>query len=598
MLARKGFMAHSTLKPTLAYFDRPPSGRIMLVLLFVLVAVLILATVHFSVKQNAEQKLQQTADYHLSRVNSALKSTLSKHAYLPQLLAQNDQIKAFLTNPDSAAEPLNRYLERVNAIANTSDIYVMDPQGTTRLASNWHTNHSFIGKNFAFRPYFKQAIQQRLGRYFAVGTTSGERGYYFAYAIRDHESRLLGVMTVKVGISDFEDNWQHESFRFIVSDDDGVIFISNERSWRLHTLQSLDTQTRNNLATSRRYPVEQLKTLNVHWDKHTQGSWQTAIRNKHYQVTHNSMPTEGWHVYVLLDRASIARSVNLALGLSSLLLALTGLLFFTLWKNHQQRRDFERQAREELETKVEARTHELRRTQEELVQAAKMAALGQLAAGINHELNNPLSAIRAYADNALQFLDRDRSDMTRANLQEISSLTERMAAITRQLKTFSRKSQGNIVDCSLTTAIDSALLIAQQCLTQSNAHVETQLAIDAQCVRADLVWLEQILVNLISNAAEAVQGQEQRLITLNSERKEDVTLLHVHDSGNGIKDTDKPHLFEDFFTTKSVGKGLGLGLAISYRLAKDMQGELSADNHAQGGAVFTLTLPDSTSREG
>lgn len=584
-------MAPDTSNTSLPYFNRSPSGRIVLVLLFLLVTVLTLVTVHFSVKQSAEHKLQQIADYHLSRVNSDLKSTLSKHAYLPQLIAQNDQIKAFLSKPNSHAEPLNRYLERVNFIANTSDIYVMDTKGTTRLASNWHTNHSFIGKNFAFRPYFQQAIQQRLGRYFAVGTTSGERGYYFAYAIRDDESRLLGVMTVKVSISDFENNWQHESFKFIVSDDDGVIFISNESNWRLRTLHPLDTPTRNNLASSRRYPVDQLKTLNVHWEKQTQGSWQTTIRNKHYQVTHNSMPTEGWHVYVLLDRTSIARSVNLAIGISTLLLALTGLLLFTLWKNHQQRRDFERQAREELETKVEARTHELRRTQEELVQAAKMAALGQLAAGINHELNNPLSAIRAYADNALQFLDRNRSDMARSNLQEISTLTERMATITRQLKTFSRKSQGNIVDCSLEVAIDSALLIAQQCLTQSDAHIDTRLATNAHVVQADLVWLEQILVNLISNAAEAVQGLKKRMITISSERSGENILIHVHDSGQGIKVTDKPHLFEDFFTTKSVGKGLGLGLAISYRLAKDMQGELTADNHSQGGAVFTLTLP-------
>jgi two-component system C4-dicarboxylate transport sensor histidine kinase DctB len=246
---------------------------------------------------------------------------------------------------------------------------------------------------------------------------------------------------------------------------------------------------------------------------------------------------------------------------------------------------------EALESKVEERTRELRLAQEGLVQATKMAALGQLSAAINHELNNPLGAIRAYADNAKQFLERGHPDLAKANLQEISALTERMATITRQLKIFSRKSSGSISDCPLQVALDSAFLIVHPKLAQTQVILHDQRAADLEWVKADLVWLEQILVNLLSNAIDAAASQAEGQVWLTTQRVADKVRIQVRDNGAGIQEQDKPHLFEPFFTTKALGKGLGLGLSISYRLAKDMQGELLAENAPEGGAIFSLLLP-------
>lgn len=561
--------------------ERLPKSSTVIILLAFLFATITLLTVYFSAQRNATQSLEETANYHMTRFSNALQASLSKHAYLPTVLAQNTEIKAFLTTHNhqkmQQAETLNRYLERINALANTSDVYVMLPSGRTVLSSNWHTNHSFIGKQFAFRPYFQQARDGKLGRYFAVGTTSGARGYYFASPIRDHESSLIGVLAVKVSIDDFEANWQDDSFDYLVTDPDGIVFMSNRKGRKLTALKPLNDAQHQTQQAIRRYPPQDFALTPINWST--------------YMHIQRTMPTEGWNIHILLDKTDIQRTANFTLMISGIMMALTLLLFFTLWKNHWQRRQFEQQARTELERKVTARTKELQRTQEELVQAAKMAALGQLAAGINHELNNPLSAIRAYSDNALQFLERDRFDMAHANLEKISALTERMGSITRQLKTFSRKSAGTLTSCHLPQALDSALLIAKQCITQSNATIVKQLSSDAHTVKADLIWLEQILVNLISNAAEAVADQATRTITIRSEHKGQHVHLHIHDCGTGIQEMDMPHIFEEFFTTKSIGKGLGLGLAISYRLAKDMQGELSAANAPEGGAIFTLTLP-------
>jgi len=302
------------------------------------------------------------------------------------------------------------------------------------------------------------------------------------------------------------------------------------------------------------------------------------------------MSEAGWQVYVLLDWQAVNRPVAIAVALASILLLLTSLLLLLLWKNQSQRRRYKQAALEALESKVEERTRELRLAQEELIQAAKMAALGQLSAAINHELNNPLGAIRAYADNASQFLERGYPELAKTNLQEISGLTERMAAITRQLKIFSRKSSGSISDCHLQVALDSAFLIVRPKLAQTTVSLHDQRDTSIQWIRADLVWLEQILVNLLSNAIDAASERAAGQVWLTTERLENKVSIQVRDNGAGIKQQDMPHLFEPFFTTKAMGKGLGLGLSISYRLAKDMHGELLAENAVEGGAIFSLWL--------
>ncbi|MEZ5449548.1 MAG: ATP-binding protein [Thiolinea sp.] len=492
---------------------------------------------------------------------------------------------------------LNNYLERANAIAGTLDIYLMRADGTTVASSNWYKESSFINKNFSFRPYYQQAMQGRLGRYYALGTTSNERGYYFASAVRDEPGgKVIGVVTVKISVGEVEGLWKHEPVEFLVTDPDGVVFMASQERWRYHTLSTLPEQRKTEIRRSLRYLDKPLDTLPDFRLEYDQGAAQVWLEGKHYLLTLHPMLTEGWDVQVLSDWQSADRALNMALTLATVLLGLSGLLVFLLWKYQSQRRRYEHAALEALESKVEERTRELRLAQEELIQAAKMAALGQLSAAINHELNNPLGAIRAYADNAAQFLALGRTDMARSNLEEISGLTERMAAITRQLKTFSRKSAGRVENCPLATALDSALLIVQPRLSQTTIRLHQQRDPQLLEVRADLVWLEQILVNLLSNALEAVAEQGDGEIRLITRRDNGQALIQVRDNGPGISASDLPHVFEAFFTTKSIGKGLGLGLSISYRLAKDMQGDLQAGNAPEGGAVFTLLLPLATTQ--
>lgn len=578
-----------------------PGNRTAAVALIAVFALITLLGVYYTVQKNAEQRLQQKTTSLLQQLVAQLDSALARHNYLPGLLAENRAMQTLLLTPAPDPELLdyvNRTLAKANRTAGTSEIYLMRPDGITIAASNWDQENAFVGNDFSFRPYFQQAIQGRLGRYFALGTTSGERGYYFASGVRASDGSLIGVMVVKVDVTPQENTWDKADAHFLVADADGVIFMSSRPDWRLHSLQPLPAATLANLQQSLRYARKNIPPLpnNLHISP-LAARQRISSGSQDYLVQRQDMPSIGWSVYLLAHWDSVTRTVMLTMLLTTIMLALTLLLLYQLWKNHRQRREYEQRTLEELEAKVEERTRELRRTQEELIQAAKMAALGQLSAGINHELNNPLTAIRSYADNATQFLDHNKTGIVRDNLTKIIALTERMAAITRQLKTFSRKSSGQMETCDLHRALDSALNIVQPKLARHHITLEQQRLEATRYVKADLVWLEQILVNLLSNAAEAVQEQKTKRIHISLYPAEGQVCVSIQDSGTGISETDMPRVFEAFFTTKVIGKGLGLGLSISYRLARDMQGNLSVRNAAEGGAIFTLTLQQATDGE-
>ncbi|OQX45052.1 MAG: hypothetical protein B0D85_06170 [Candidatus Sedimenticola endophacoides] len=271
-----------------------------------------------------------------------------------------------------------------------------------------------------------------------------------------------------------------------------------------------------------------------------------------------------------------------------------------------------RQARDRLEERVEERTRDLvatnrrlvreidehrgtelalRQTQDELIQAAKMAALGQMSTGISHELNQPLAAIRSYADNARALIGKQRLEDADWNLEQIAGLTQRMAQISAQLKVFSRKTSGKLVAVALTPVMETMEKILAPQIREAGAEVIVDLP-GVECyVCADMVKLEQVMVNLVGNALHAVEGQALRRITVTAEAEGETARVMIHDTGAGIAPQYLEAVFDPFFTTKEEGRGLGLGLSISRRIVEGMNGTLSAENDVDGGAVFLLTLP-------
>jgi two-component system C4-dicarboxylate transport sensor histidine kinase DctB len=236
----------------------------------------------------------------------------------------------------------------------------------------------------------------------------------------------------------------------------------------------------------------------------------------------------------------------------------------------------------------------LQTTQNELIQAGKMAVLGQMSAGITHELNQPLTALHTMTDNALVLLDRGNIETAKNNLATILQIIERMGKITRQLKVFARKSTSSLTSVPIRKAIMNALLLVDQRMQLEKVDLKQVVPDHEVFAFGDSNRLEQVLVNLFNNALDSMQNSTNRCLTVEVNNPEGYVFIAVMDSGPGIPEEVLIHLFEPFFTTKEQGVGLGLGLVISEQIVREFGGVLSGANAPDGGAVFTVELRAAT----
>ncbi|WP_299256186.1 ATP-binding protein [uncultured Kushneria sp.] len=580
-------------------------------------------------RDQALTELRHTAGNALQLSRANLIGRLTRHDYLPHLLATRESVRRFLAQKEDERDTLalNQLLDRARAYADVSDIYLLDHDGTTIAASNWQRTDSFMGQNYAFRGYYRQAINGRSGRFHALGTQSGARGYYFSAPVRarGHASNTPpdGVMVVKVGLGEIEREWQGLDATLLVADINGIVFMASDPALRLTALQPISESARDGLLSTRRYADEPLPEAGLDvLETAPGGARQLRLDHQDYLNLSQPLARFNWSLHILQPMTPIIQAQwlgALGAGGSWMLIALGSAIG---WQRRRLRRERERfaererhtlaHARDELERHVAARTRELvtsnrhlsqeieerkraeeslRQTRDELVQAARLAVLGQLAASINHELNQPLGAIRAYADNARTLLARHRIDEADTNLAQIAELVERMATISAQLRQFSRKGGEILTDVSVQACFDYALRLFRARLEASDITVVSQMS-EATCwVRADPIRLEQVLVNLIGNAQQAMNDSVERQLILVVENNDDRVILSVADSGPGLSREALDHLFEPFYTTRPAGNGLGLGLSISQRIISDLGGRLEARNRPEGGALFMIHLP-------
>ncbi|QGX96811.1 sensor histidine kinase [Roseovarius faecimaris] len=247
------------------------------------------------------------------------------------------------------------------------------------------------------------------------------------------------------------------------------------------------------------------------------------------------------------------------------------------------------QLRQEVSERLEAEKA-LRRAQADLVQAGKLSALGQMSAGISHELNQPLMAIQSFSENAQLFMDKDKPEEARANLGRIAELSRRMGRIIKNLRAFARQETEPMTRVDIGAVIDAVLELAETRLRRDGVQVEYTPPAAPVYVRGGEVRLQQVLMNLMTNALDAMTGREAKRIELNVARDGGDVLVSLRDTGPGLDDPEK--IFDPFYTTKEVGQseGMGLGLSISYGLVQSFGGDITGRNHPEGGAVFRIRL--------
>lgn len=609
-------------------------------LLLLAASLILLATVSYLTDYRAKDQIRLRATETITVYAANLASEISRYEAMPVLLARTPLFKQLLNEPENTRliETVNRELKQANQILGTLDVYIINRTGRVIASSNYDKTHSYINEDLNFRPYFKDAMASGSARYFALGTRSQKRGYYFAATIPEYggnNETSAGVLVVKADLVQMESAWAAGHELVTVTDSDGVFFISSNPDWLYHSLKPLSDTKLDEIERNRRFPGIVPQPLNVDILKETESANQQEISltlkpegisdQRNYMLLSYDFEPEDWTIHIWNDLASIKSAVTRAQTIAILFL-LALFLLATLFQNKYKERQRQRLAAQEshdrlqaaygeLEVRVAERTEELslsntllrtriterdkaekelRQAQDSLVHAGKMAAIGQMATSITHELNQPLSAIRTFADNASTYLQRDQQNEADNNLQLISRMTERMNDIMRHLKSFSRKTPLTLQAVNLQAVIDETLLI----LTRQLEGIDLKVDFDqdtplSTCVNAEGVRLQQVLTNLLSNAIDALKGHDDPCISIRVSQageEQAALMVSVKDNGPGIPNEIFKDLFEPFHTLKSSGDGLGLGLAISHSIIREFGGELAAENNHDGGACFHIKL--------
>jgi C4-dicarboxylate-specific signal transduction histidine kinase len=242
---------------------------------------------------------------------------------------------------------------------------------------------------------------------------------------------------------------------------------------------------------------------------------------------------------------------------------------------------------------IQRREQELREKQDQLVQAAKLATLGELTTGVAHELNNPLNNIGLFVGNAIDLLQMNNEDGP-AILRELRNTmlqVRKATAIISHLRTFGRAAHVSRVAVCIKAVVLRSISLMQEQLRLRQVQLDLDLPDDDPNVIGNAIRLEQVFINLLTNARDAVAEVEHKRISVSCRVERDTVLLLFEDSGPGIPPNLHERIFDPFFTTKQVGSGTGLGLSITYGIITDHGGTISVVNRPKGGAAFLIRLP-------
>ncbi|MEZ5652188.1 MAG: ATP-binding protein [Burkholderiaceae bacterium] len=585
---------------------RPGARALVMIAALAVIVVAALIAGRFA-ERAALASLARESDRALELIVTNLEGALARYEALPRILALDPRFDRFLQQgaPDDEAEGVNQLLLQVNQVMGALDTYLLDRTGLTVAASNWRGEKPFIGQNFSYRPYFQEAMQGRAGRFFALGTTSNRRGYYFAFPVMA-DGVPQGAIVVKAPVEHLESHWASGGRQVVVLDENGVVFLSSRPDWWFRALAPLDRLARLRLADTRRYGDEPIETVPVRRDEIAAiGSvWRLAGVDRE-GATWLARPTEmreaGWTVVLLSDTRPATAARLWAMALTALIGAGAALVTALLFERRARiRRETlaAEQARALLERRVAERTEalaqvnaQLRRTRADALRQERMAAIGQVSAGIGHELTQPLTAIHSYVQNAHGFLARGQLDKVGANLEQIDRLSSRIAEVVRHLKSIVRGDPLALAPVDAHALLQDVIEDVRSAPSDGQPRIVVVSQQGGPIVRATEIALRQVFTNLLSNALDALRGRaggELRIVVSTGDGR---AYWQFDDNGPGFGEADPESVFDAFFTTKSVDRGLGLGLAIVRTSLNRMGGSIHAARGTDGGASFRLWLP-------
>jgi two-component system C4-dicarboxylate transport sensor histidine kinase DctB len=555
-------------------------------------ALITAATFVFSYRSTLNQ-LSQTGAVRVEQARDRLLGQLASFRQLPNFLAKHPTVKKVLQDSTTSATA-SEFLLNTALISGADNIFILDRSGTTIASSNSNTVHNFIGNNYTFKPHVRAAMNGRLGFYHALESSDNSRDFYIARGISLPQTPHAGVVVVQLDVAALEFEWRVDEEVLAFFDTDGVAFVTNRQSLALLR----ETPDQKALADTRRYAQHTLQPFFKHTKNQIFGHmlWRFKDTDElpaQALVISKFIPQINMTARIFMDTQNAKSTARVQALLVAAILAVLGLGMWVLLQRRQRLADLlaiKETANAKLEARVETRTAQLRNTQHQLIQAGKLTAMGQMSAGISHELNQPLAAIQNFAESGGKLIDRGRNDDARDNFNLITQQIDRMSRIIRSLRAFARKEKETVEPVDLQSIINESINLATVRCEQENITIIRQGLEKPVFVMGGQVRLQQVVINLITNAIDAMAGQADKKITLDLKQSKEAVNLIIHDTGPGF--TDASRVFEPFYSTKEIGasKGMGLGLSISYGIVGSFGGDITCRNLEEGGAEFTITL--------
>ncbi|MHA6343916.1 sensor histidine kinase [Roseivivax sp. CAU 1761] len=534
----------------------------------------------------------------LALASDRLVAQLRRYREFAVLLADHPALAALHAAPERRAEAERVLLAAADKTGAYRALYAA-PDGRILAASDGRRGR------IAAAPIVARAAQGALGAELAVlgEDAAGQRLFSFAAPDFGPGGGVRGMLVVSVDLGELEQDWRGDLPTVFFTDAADRVVATNRSEllyWRRDGAAAMVSPRGN------RYEAEPLRRAgHLLWHQ----DFSPYVPRRALYLTED-LPVIGLTGAALVDIAPARRLATLQAAATAALCLFFGALLFLA----MERRRTLAAANLRLEERVAERTRELSganaalrrevtereeaeaaltRAQAELVQAGKLSALGQMSAGISHELNQPLMAIRSFAENGAAFLERGRTDRAGEALQRIGDMAARMARIIRNLRAFARQEAEPVKRVGVAAAVEQALEMLETRIAQTGAEIDWQRPEITTVVLAGEVRLTQVVVNLVSNALDAMAASPEKRVTIRVLRDPGGrVLLSVRDTGPGIAEPDR--IFDPFYTTKEVTgeEGMGLGLSISYGLVQGFGGRLHGATHPEGGAVFTVELDE------
>ena len=536
--------------------------------------------------------LAQQAEADLALASDRLSTQLEVYQEIAVLTADHPALER-LDTPDAVGRAKTLLLEVADKTG-AMDVLYADASGRVLAAAQGGE-----GGNLSSQPHFSRAMQGALGSAHGL-RPDGRRTYSYAAPAFGADGRVRGALILVADIEQIERGWRGDTPAVLFTDAAGEVFISNRSELLFWTRPKGET----GLVPSdgRALPFDSASAgPHVVWNI----GWGPYLPQRALHLM-REVPVIGLVGEVLVDVAPARRLAALqAAAVAAICLAFGALLFLAtvrrrtlaganmvlearVAKRTAALSESNLQLRREISEREEAEAA-LKKAQAELVQAGKLGALGQMSAGISHELNQPLMAIRSFAENGAQLLDRGKPDIAAENLGRISELARRMGRIIQNLRAFARQESEAPGRVDVVGVLDSVIEMTQARMTAQGVALEIDRPDRPVWVRGGEVRLGQVFLNLVGNAMDAMSQSERKVLSISIGQGAS-PVVEIRDTGPGIDDPGK--VFDPFYTTKEVGasEGMGLGLSISYGIVQSFGGDIRGRNPDGGGALFAVHL--------